>query len=50
MKKSRAELSGIQMGLSIIEMVNLMYQNTTAMRFLRGLIATLKAEIKVRDK
>ena len=47
---TRAEQAGIQMGLAIVEMVNLMYQNATAMRFLKGVVGTIMAEIKLRLK
>ena len=41
MKKSRAEKAGEKMGESIIEMMNLMYQNNTAKNFLEGLTNVL---------
>jgi len=44
MKKSRAEKAGEKMALSIIEMVNLMYQKNTAKNFYIGLLKTLKEQ------
>ena len=42
MDKSRAEKAGKQMGLTIIEMVNLMYQKNTAKNFYKGLFLSLE--------
>ena len=46
--KGRAYQAGLAMGLSIIEMVHLMYQNDTAKRFYQGLFAVLRKEFKRR--
>jgi hypothetical protein len=40
--KSRAEKAGESLGLAIVEMVHLMYQNQTAANFWRGLMNVLK--------
>jgi len=40
-KKSRAEKAGIQLGKTIREMINLMYQNNTARNFYKGLFSAL---------
>lgn len=44
----RAESAGYQLGGSIVEMVNLMYQNRTAEKFYSGLVAVLGLEIERR--
>ena len=46
--KGRAYQSGLALGLAIIEMVHLMYQNDTARRFYQGLFAVLRKEFKRR--
>lgn len=48
MMKGRAYQSGLALGLAIIEMVHLMYQNDTAKRFYQGLFAVLRKEFKRR--
>jgi len=47
-KMSRARRAGVAAAEAIIEMVNLMYQNKTALNFFKGLLDTLKAEYKRR--
>ena len=42
MKLSRAEKAGRKMGLAIVEMVHLMYQNNTAKNFYRGLLFVIR--------
>ena len=44
-KITRAEKAGRDMGNSIIEIVNLMYQNNTAKNFYIGLIKILHCEL-----
>ena len=46
--KGRAYQAGLALGLAIIEMVHLMYQNDTAKRFYQGLFAVLGKEFKKR--
>ena len=41
---SRAEGAGKELGLAIIEMISLMYQNNTARNFLIGLMEALLVE------
>ncbi len=45
-KMYRAEKAGEHLGKSIIEMVNLMYQNNTAENFYRGLLTVLNKTLK----
>lgn len=45
----RPHRAGEQMANSIIEMVHLMYQNTTAIRFLVALIFELEKELRRRE-
>lgn len=45
---TRAEKAGESLGKSIVEMVNLMYQNNTALRFFDGLMLILKDEYEKR--
>ena len=47
-KLSRAERAGIDLGVSIIKVVHLMYQNTTALNFLNGLSSVINPEIAAR--
>jgi len=47
---TRAGEAGNNMAQSIIEAVNLMYQNNTAMHYLRELILTLQVEQKKRKR
>lgn len=47
-KEGRPAKAGKDMGKSIVEIVNLMYQNQTAKQFLRALIKVLKSELKDR--
>ena len=47
-KKTRAEKAGVQMGKSICESVNLMYQNNTAINFLVGLQEEINKELARR--
>ena len=48
MKETRAYKAGQQMGRAITEMVNLMYQKQTAIKFLNGLLAILHKDISNR--
>ena len=48
--ETRADKAGSEMGEAIIETVHLMYQNTTAIHYLRGLIIALQTERKSREK
>ena len=48
-KKSRAEIAGENTAKAIIEMVNLMYQNKTALNFYKGLDNILYAERTKRE-
>lgn len=48
MMKGRSYQAGLALGLAIIEMVHLMYQNDTARRFYQGLFAVLRKEFKRR--
>jgi len=45
----RPHKAGESMAKSIIEMIHLMYQNTTAIRFLVALIHTLEDELNRRE-
>lgn len=45
----RAESAGHQLAVAIVEMVNLMYQNSTAAKFYSGLVPVLNAEIERRS-
>jgi hypothetical protein len=47
---TRGKKAGLQMAEAIIEMVNLMYQNNTAIRFLCSLQYKIGIEIKKREK
>ncbi len=46
---SRGEKAGIQFANAIREMVNLMYQNNTAIYFLEALIGLLTIELRDRQ-
>ena len=46
---SRAELAGIILAKSIIEIVNLMYQRNTANNFFKGLLSGLKKVISINE-
>ena len=48
--KTRAHQVGRSLGLNIVMSVNLMYQNNTAMNFLRGLIDPLVNDLNIRIK
>jgi hypothetical protein len=50
MNKTRPGEAGKRMGEAIIEMVHLMYQKTTAMRFLLSLYETIGNEIGRRNE
>jgi hypothetical protein len=50
MKVTRAEAAGRKMGNSIKEMVNLMYQNSTALNFLYGLVDVIFKEKERRER
>lgn len=45
---SRAFDGGVNLGRSIVEMVNLMYQNNTAKNFYEGLLFVLNEEVAKR--
>ena len=45
---TRSYKAGMKLGEAIIEMVHLMYQNTTAIYFYNALLKTLKQECKIR--
>ena len=45
---TRSQIAGKRMGEAIIEMIHLMYQNKTAMYFLKALIKTLTDEADKR--
>ena len=45
----RAESAGYQLGGAVVEMVNLMYQNSTAAKFYSGLVPVLNLEIERRS-
>jgi len=47
---TRAYKAGALLAESIVEMVNLMYQNTTALNFLRALCEGVTAELDRRKK
>ncbi len=47
---TRAFEAGKALGLSLIETVHLMYQNQTALSFLRGLTIELSSEREKREK
>lgn len=47
-KEGRPGKCGKDMGKAIVEMVNLMYQNQTAKRFLKSLIKVLESELNNR--
>jgi len=47
---TRAAKAGKRLGKSIIEMVHLMYQNNTALTFLKALYDTLFEELDKRQK
>jgi hypothetical protein len=44
-KVTRAEKAGRDLGHSIVELANLMYQNNTAKNFYKGLMDVLFAEV-----
>jgi len=46
----RAGIAGHEMAKAIIETINLMYQNNTALSFLNELILTLQVEKEVREE
>ena len=48
-KGTRAFQAGVAMGAALVEMVQLMYQNQTAYRFLIGIEHILLMEIRRRD-
>jgi len=48
-KTTRPGSAGHEMARAIIEAVNLMYQNKTALSYLRELILTLEAEKQKRE-
>lgn len=48
--KTRPGQAGESMAISIIEIIHLMYQNLTAIRFLVGLVETLQEELDRRIK
>ncbi len=48
-KITRASSAGEHFGNSIIEMVNLMYQNKTAINFLKKLVLTITNELIKRE-
>jgi hypothetical protein len=41
MKQTRADYAGCKLGVSITRVVDLMYQNRTAVNFMKGLMAVL---------
>ena len=45
-EQSRAEKSGRKLGLSIVEVAQLMYQNNTKKNFLTGLLAVIKEALR----
>lgn len=47
---TRAQKAGEQTGRAIIEMVHLMYQNNTALHFLKYLMSTLAVEVHRREQ
>ena len=47
-KETRAARAGKAMAEAIIEMVDLMYQNSTSVNFLRALMLPLKRELYTR--
>ena len=47
---TRANRAGQQIGRGIIDMVHLMYQNQTAMRFYESLKLTIDEEIERRER
>lgn len=47
-KKSRAEQAGESLGLVIVEMIHLMYQNNTAANFWKGLMRILEKNRRER--
>ncbi len=46
---TRAEKAGRKMGNAIAEMVNLMYQNNTALHFYRGLFMIVNRDLTRRS-
>jgi len=50
MKRTRAELGGRLLGRALVEMINLMYQNDTALHFFKGLVDILWREWERRVK
>jgi len=50
MKETRAYKAGVVQGKSIIENVNLFYQNRTAIKYMVGLMSVLIPEFKRRKK
>ena len=47
---TRADIAGRQLATTINEIVNLFYQNKTAIHFLKGLLKGIKAELTKREK
>ena len=48
-KKGRSYIAGVRLGESLVEMAHLMYQNRTALHFLRGLKSIIEAELENRE-
>jgi len=48
MRQTRASEAGKLLSESIIEMINLMYQNKTAINFLKPLVANLQMNLTTR--
>ena len=49
-KETRAGIAGHKMGKAIIESIHLMYQNKTALNYLRELVLALELEYEIRKK
>ena len=47
--KTRGAKAGLDLGKSIVEMANLMYQNNTAAHFYRGLFKIISEEMQRRN-
>ena len=45
---SRAEVAGCELGRSIVEMINLMYNDNTALNFLKGVKACIDTNFEYR--
>ncbi len=45
-KETRAGNAGRKLGLSIVEIAQLMYQNNTKKNFLKGILAVIKEALK----